>query len=65
MASGLSEHEARAYCLKPDQFLRKAFTAEQFGREVLRLLGMGPKSVRRNAIDWNPVLYQGSHPCSN
>ena len=34
MASGLSEHEVRAYCLRPDRFLRKPFTAEQFVREV-------------------------------
>jgi DNA-binding response OmpR family regulator len=34
MASGLGEHEVRLYCLKPDRFLRKPFTAEQFIREV-------------------------------
>ena len=33
-ASGLSEFEVRSYCLKPDRFLRKPFTAEQFVREV-------------------------------
>ena len=34
MASGLSEIEVRSYCLKPDRFLRKPFTADQFLREV-------------------------------
>lgn len=34
MASGLGEHELRSYCLTPDRFLRKPFTAEQFVREV-------------------------------
>lgn len=34
MASGLGEHEVRFYCLTPDRFLRKPFTAEQFVREV-------------------------------
>jgi DNA-binding NtrC family response regulator len=34
MASGLSEHEVRSYCLRPDRFLRKPFTAAQFVREV-------------------------------
>ena len=34
MASGLSEHEVRSYCLRPDRFLRKPFAAEQFVREV-------------------------------
>jgi hypothetical protein len=34
MSSGLSEREVRSYCLRPDRFLRKPFTAEQFVREV-------------------------------
>lgn len=33
-ASGLSEDEVRSYCLKPDRFLRKPFTADRFVREV-------------------------------
>jgi DNA-binding response OmpR family regulator len=34
MASGLSEDEVRSYCLRPDRFLRKPFTADRFLREV-------------------------------
>ena len=34
MASGLGEYEVRSYCLRPDRFLRKPFTAEQFVRAV-------------------------------
>jgi DNA-binding NtrC family response regulator len=34
MASGLSEDEVRSYCLRPDRFLRKPFTADRFVREV-------------------------------
>lgn len=34
MASGLSEDEVRSYCLGPERFLRKPFTADQFLREV-------------------------------
>jgi DNA-binding response OmpR family regulator len=34
MASGLGEQEVRSYCLTPDRFLRKPFTAGQFVREV-------------------------------
>src|SRR5262245_42915358 len=34
MASGLSEDHVRSYCLKPDRFLHKPFTADQFVREV-------------------------------
>jgi len=34
MASGLSEDDVRSYCLRPDRFLRKPFTADRFVREV-------------------------------
>jgi DNA-binding response OmpR family regulator len=34
MASGLSKNEVRSYCLKPDRFLRKPFTPDQFLCEV-------------------------------
>lgn len=34
MASGLSENEVRSYCLKPDRFLQKPFTPDQFLWEV-------------------------------
>src|SRR5262245_22151460 len=34
MASGLSEDHVRSYCLKPDRFLHKPFTADRFVREV-------------------------------
>ena len=34
MVSGVSEDEFRSYCLRPDRFLRKPFTASRFVREV-------------------------------
>ena len=34
MASGLSEDDVRSYCLRPDRFLRKPFTADRFVQEV-------------------------------
>ena len=38
MASGLSEDLVRSYCLKPDRFLQKPFTADSFVREVSAVL---------------------------
>jgi Response regulator containing CheY-like receiver, AAA-type ATPase, and DNA-binding domains len=34
MASGISEDDVRSYCLRPDRFLGKPFTADRFVREV-------------------------------
>jgi DNA-binding response OmpR family regulator len=38
MASGLSEDHVRSYCLQPDRFLQKPFTADQFVHEVSAVL---------------------------
>jgi DNA-binding NtrC family response regulator len=38
MATGLSENDARYYCLRPDRFLQKPFTADRFIREVTAAL---------------------------